>query len=98
MELIKVWERMQSHIPTVARIAFQDLPVPHAGLDVKGSFSYFKLCRADKQGCHTSKHHTSRVSFAVNGVEPPIKKMKVPEADVGGGPRRDGNRGFPPIF
>ena len=74
LDLIDFWERMQPHMPTLAQLALRTLPVPHTGVDVERSFSYYKLCRSAKQECLTSQLHLGRVSFAMNGVVPRVKE------------------------
>ena len=78
LDLIDFWERMQPHMPTLAKLALRTLPVPHTGVDVERSFSYYKLCRSAKQERLTSERHVGRVSFAMNGVVPPVKEAPRP--------------------
>ena len=72
LDLCDFWERMTPHMPTLSARALRTLAIPHTGVDVERSFSYYKLCRSDKQQRITSEHHIGRVSFAMNGVVPGV--------------------------
>lgn len=74
LDLIQFWEGMVPHMPSLAPLALRTLPIPHTGVDVERSFSYYKLCRSSKQQNLSSEHHIGRVSFAMNGVVPPVGK------------------------
>ena len=46
---------------------------PRTAVDVERSFSFYKLARSEKQLALTDHHHIGRISFAMNGLVPPVQ-------------------------
>ena len=72
LDLVGWWVGMQSELPCMAKLALRTLPIPHTGVDVERSFSYYRISRSVLQSALTPEHHIGRLSFRMNGIVPPV--------------------------
>ena len=66
------WVGQQSQFPRLAKLALRTLPIPHTGVDVERSFSYYRMSRSVLQSALTPAHHIGRLSFRMNAIVPPL--------------------------
>ena len=61
------------HTPAYVALISTQMPITHTAVDVERSFSFYKLARSEKQLALTDQHHIGRISFAMNGLVPPVQ-------------------------
>lgn len=74
IDLCGWWVGVKAELPNLSTLALRTLPIPHTGVDVERSFSYYRMSRNALQSRLLPEHHIGRLSFRMNGIVPSISE------------------------